>query len=163
MHKKVILAGMGLAFVGVLSTPFIAGADSGNPWDRVWNAINELRATALSLQNEIYTISLTPGPEGPEGSVGPMGPQGPAGAGGQMILFTRPGPWVTIGAIADALAECNEGETLVGGGYQVSGGGVFILGARIVMIGRPVWMVTGQIPSGPSRDIQAIAHCAKMI
>ncbi len=146
-------------------------AHGSNPWNDAWAAINALRA-------EIAAIELTPGPQGeqgekgdtgdrgPEGQQGPQGIQGvpgPAGSGsGQVLLFRRPGAWVTIGTIGDALAECGEGETLVGGGFAVTGNEVDIIQAQIVYIGRPVWKVTGMITSGPSRDMQAVAHCMKI-
>ncbi len=126
------------------------------------------------------------GGAGAQGQVGPMGLQGPAGAqgaqgvqgiqgltgapgipgtgtGGNMVVFLRPSAWVSVPAIADALAYCQEGETMVGGGYDVSGGGVDITRASIVMIGQRVWMVTAINNSGQLRDVQAIAHCAKFI
>lgn len=162
--KKFFLVTLFVIFTS-LTIPFVrplvrADHESGKPFEEIWQAIR-------ALQQQIVNIELVPGPQGPTGLQGPEGPQGPPGSSGggdsQLLLFTRPGPWVTILAMADALAECEMGETLIGGGYEVTGGGVFITNAKIVIIGHPAWMVTGSITSGTSRDIRAIAHCAKIL
>lgn len=106
------------------------------------------------------------GPQGPQGPQGAVGPQGPAGGGGtlgQLVVIARPGAEVPLTTIADAIAICNIGEVLVGGGYAVSGGQVDVTSMRIVFIGQAAWMVTGITNTGLPRTIQAIANCASFI
>jgi len=64
----------------VLSTLMISQvvsvvADSGNPFDLIWEAIEDLQA-------QIDEIELIPGPQGEQGPVGPPGPQGEQGPQG---------------------------------------------------------------------------------
>jgi len=190
---KVLALVLALALASAASLAYAAPLDDrGRPWQRVLAAIQELREAIadIDLVPGPQGEPGAPGPQGPAGPAGtagadgsqgpagpqgaqgvqgvpgPQGPQGPAGSGGttgEVVVFIRPGNQVSVPAIADSLATCNDGETLVGGGYWVSGSGVDITQAQIVMIGQRVWMVTAINNSGQVRDLQAIAHCLKIL
>ena len=97
-----------ILFVGVISVlPPVAvgqpgqnGQPNGQPFEQIWNAIEEIWNTldgfqeqivqeisdridaVQNLQNQIDTIELQEGPPGPQGEPGPAGPQGPQGESG---------------------------------------------------------------------------------
>lgn len=58
------------------------------------------------------------GPQGPQGASGPQGPQGAPGAGlSRVVQRSATAQFATGANYADALAVCNPGEILLGGGY----------------------------------------------
>ena len=70
--------------VGVFASPASAKdtQNKGQPFEELWDAINDLRDAINDLRAAIDEIELTPGPEGPQGEQGPAGPQGEQGPAG---------------------------------------------------------------------------------
>jgi len=72
---------------------FSVVADGGNPFDMIWEAIQD-------LQTQIDEIELTPGPQGPQGEQGPAGPQGPPGGFGAPDYDSG---WVSFEIVSSSL------------------------------------------------------------
>lgn len=106
------------------------------------------------------------GPQGPEGPMGPQGIQGPPGSSGggsgTPVVFVRPGTTVEFPVIGDATAICNEGETLIGGGYELGDALAHVTAERIAMIGQPTYFVTARAAVNPT-TLTAIAYCLRII
>ncbi len=70
--------------VGVFASPASAKdtQNKGQPFEELWDAINDLRDAINDLRAAIDEIELTPGPAGPQGEQGPAGPQGEQGPAG---------------------------------------------------------------------------------
>lgn len=110
----------------------------------------------------------TPGPEGatgPDGATGVTGPMGPAGNGGTApARYQREATvMVPIGAVNrfTALAECDQGDRLVMGGFEQSGGLAVVRSAPLPFFARPAWAAdvvgAGQVEAGGS--VTAVAIC----
>lgn len=65
-----------------------------------------------------FAWSVT-GPQGPEGAQGPIGPQGPSGAVAFYQVESEP-MVVVPGGFTDAVAQCDTGDVVTGGGFDVS-------------------------------------------
>jgi hypothetical protein len=168
--------------VALLSVLVVVGsvsvAHGSNPWEAVWEAIEDLQAQIASIDlvpgpqgpagadgaQGPQGLQGEPGPQGPQGVQGPTGPQGPAGTGaaGQLVVITRPGTPVSLPG-PSAFAMCQTGEILLGGGYEASGTEVHITATKIVFTTQWAWMVTGFYFGPSARTLTAIAHCAKFI
>ncbi|MEK7583910.1 MAG: hypothetical protein AAB490_01585 [Patescibacteria group bacterium] len=66
--KKVIIAAVAIVFLVSVNAVFAKSQPNGQPFQAIWDAINELRAQG--------------GATGPQGPAGPQGPTGAAGAAG---------------------------------------------------------------------------------
>src|ERR1051325_3614766 len=68
------------------------------------------------------------GPAGPQGATGPAGPQGPAGNKGSIYLRSSEMVFTPINTIGTAVATCDPGDLVLGGGHNT--------GATVVTVGR---------------------------
>ncbi len=93
-------------------------------------AYDSWQEAVFSLQQQIDSISLTPGPQGPAGPqgdpgepgpVGPMGPQGPAGAGASpsTLYSVMEFGYVSPDSIRTFTPSCRPGDLLLSGGYTM--------------------------------------------
>lgn len=184
--KKIFIIPVAL-ITSILLFTTIVKAEGGNPWDSVWDAIQ-------NLQNQFNSIELTPGPtgeigpigpQGPQGATGPIGPQGPVGATGSQGL---PGPAlgginkdliyvvssdytsVLTGPATFVTVRCSDNnDPVLSGGYQVSQGPNghtdVIANAGQPTDGTAGWTV-GAITDAPNNlspgQIHAEAYCLRV-
>ncbi len=141
---------------------FSTKAMAAGPWDDVWAAIAQINTRIEDLYQQIAAIVPIPGPTGPPGPTGAPGPAGSTITYYQVISSVRT---IAPGTNGYAQAFCNTGDTVVGGGYDVSlpniGDHVMEIYSNIPF-GVGSWAVTG-INSGlnaNSQNLSAFAVCA---
>lgn len=152
-----------LFFVGTASA-----SGGGNPWDRVWAAIQD-------LQDQITRIQLIPGPAGPQGSAGvdgvqgPVGPQGPQGSAGSGItrssVYYRFSP-VSIppSTTGSAEASCDdENDVALSGGF-LSDYRIKISYSTMSFAARSGWVAGGLNESTTdSVNMQVNVYCLRVL
>jgi hypothetical protein len=84
--KKVLILALALVSLLLFTTSAKAAPEGGNPWDRVWAAIDELRTQIAGI------------PAGPQGEPGPAGVNG---TNGKTILNGTSNPNAAIGTPGD--------------------------------------------------------------
>jgi hypothetical protein len=108
-----------------------------------------------------------PGIQGPKGDPGIQGPKGEKGDPGATNVTRRSaaGPSVGLGGFSTAVASCQAGETLLGGGAAYSSTGQFAADPTLTWSG-PVpnsnssWRVTYRNDDVPTMSAYAYAFCA---
>jgi hypothetical protein len=116
---------------------------------------------------------LPAGPQGPKGDPGVQGPkgdpgiQGPKGDPGATNVTKRSaaGPSVGLGGFSTAVASCQAGETLVGGGSAYNSTGQFAADPTLTWSGPALnsdssWRVTYRNDDVPTMSAYAYAFCA---
>jgi hypothetical protein len=105
------------------------------------------------------------GPIGPNGTQGPQGIQGPAGPAGLSTInttniYTNLGPIITVGnnAFASSIANCDPGDTALGGSWLLSGTGVVIRGDQ-PLVNESGWNATAQGTAPAGGFVLADVEC----
>lgn len=150
--KKISIIGAVLLIPIVLFSSVATAAD-GNPWDRVWSAISDLR-------NQIAGIPA--GPAGPQGAPGTDGTDGSNGLDGKTILNGTSNPTASIGVVGDFYL--NTTTATIFGPKTADGwnGGINLIGpqgpAGSSRMNR--YIAVGSTSVEPSTVGQAIAACS---
>ncbi|MBI5127323.1 hypothetical protein HZA76_02600 [Candidatus Roizmanbacteria bacterium] len=161
MFRKIKIF-LGALFVILILILFSTKTQAAGPWDDVWLAITEIRDQIINLQSQITNIQLIPGPTGP---TGPQGIQGPAGSTISYYQVFSNVRTVAPGTSGYVQAFCNSGDTVIGGGYDVSpptGGDHMMELYTNIPFGVGAWAVAG-INSGlntNSQNLSTFAVCA---
>ncbi len=91
--KNIMLASGALVILGGLFAFQVASAATGgSPLERLASAIAELRADLTSLEEQVSSLVLVPGPQGPQGEPGADGADGATGATGPQGPQGETGP-----------------------------------------------------------------------
>ena len=160
-----------------LSTAMAAGPKSDDPDPIQWlqKQVKILFDRTYSLQHQIDTIELTPGPAGPTGPTGPMGPAGtpgttgpigpagPTGPAGASLtrddVYTRsatfPVPALTW---VSNFVSCDPGDILLSGGFSTLYVGV-TASQPAPFFAQASWVVTGYNDVAAPTDLTIYAYC----
>jgi hypothetical protein len=132
MNKKLLTIAIAMVIVAIIIAPVGATLPakcplpSGQPYNKIWDLIQDLQGQITALSQKVNKIQLTPGPKGPKGDTGPkgpagaqgpIGPTGPAGAQGsagatvhfgdpQLIPYSTAGQIVGNTALTDGFVTC---------------------------------------------------------
>lgn len=176
--KKVLLfIATFIVLLGLARVSFAANDHMGTPFDRLWDAINELR-------DQIANLNLIPGPPGPAGPTGVPGPSGEPGAAGIPGPTGEPGPsgapgpaggfgatsfyvhhtdfrlppQSEFGGITPGFVNCDPGDRMISGGVSVNFDDARILANRPNSINTWVGAASNQ---GPIEKIMTVSiYCA---
>jgi hypothetical protein len=104
------------------------------------------------------------GPQGPQGNTGPQGPEGPegpAGSLGSVVIYKRsvtvPAP---VGLITEALAACDTGDNILGGGFNTTTSGLQITRSEpFPFFSPPAWVATATNEGDGTGTLHAHVLC----
>ena len=143
MSKAIPIMAIAVAFVAgtLVSSVVYADEKNGKPFEAIWNAINE--------------IELTPGPQGATGATGADGTNAIISVYRVETVEKISGGTVTVSA------TCEEGDTVLGGGFGSEKGPIKIIDKPSTNSdGDDEWIAIFQIDSIVDKDVIVWAVCA---
>jgi hypothetical protein len=184
MKKQKLSLVLGVAALLLIFAGTSQAAGRGGPFDAVWEAIEELREQIASIPAGEQGPPGPQGPQGPQGETGPQGPQGSQGTTGpqgpqgvqgppgpagtatfpnvyiRTVTVTVP-PLSEFAGLTEGMAECDAGDKLLSGGFQVNTGGVYTVRSEpFPFFAQPAW-VAGVINETDGAKVLTVkAYCA---